>query len=102
MVRKLRQTASEIMQDDRCHSPSTWYNNLSNNLLIMRPSKDNRELLHNIIAMAAPPASEGPLNSPDALLVSVEEVTPACLLTKALGRPVRAATLIEPIHGTAS
>jgi len=44
---------------------------------------------------------EGALNSPTALPVIVEDVT-AAWFSQVLPRPVQTATLIEPIHGTAS
>ncbi|KAK3314042.1 kinase-like domain-containing protein [Apodospora peruviana] len=54
------------------------------------------------MAFPSPPAdARGVLNSSDPLPVIVEEVTPVWL-TKILGRPVKTATLVEPIHGTAS
>jgi hypothetical protein len=54
------------------------------------------------MAFPAPPAgAQGVLDSGDALPVIVEEVT-AGWFTKALGRRVKEATLVEAIHGTAS
>lgn len=48
-----------------------------------------------------PVGAKGALNSADPLPVVVEEVT-APWFSKILGRPVKAANLVEPIHGTAS
>ncbi|KAL2163213.1 hypothetical protein VTH06DRAFT_5269 [Thermothelomyces fergusii] len=54
------------------------------------------------MSFPTPPAgARGALDSPDALPVVVEEVT-AAWFTKILGRPVAAAELVDPIHGTAS
>lgn len=54
------------------------------------------------MSFPVPPAGvKGDLNSADPLPVVVEEVT-AAWFTKVLGRPVKTANLVEPIHGTAS
>ncbi|KAL2022655.1 hypothetical protein VTK56DRAFT_4999 [Thermocarpiscus australiensis] len=48
-----------------------------------------------------PVGAKGALDSADPLPITVEEVT-AAWFTKILGRPVKAANVVEPIHGTAS
>lgn len=49
----------------------------------------------------APPGALGVLDSPEALPVVPEEVTPAWV-SKVLGQPVASLTLTEALHGTAS
>lgn len=50
---------------------------------------------------ATPDGARGALNSADPLPVTVDQVT-AEWFTKILGAPVKIATLVKPIHGTAS